>query len=71
MDRHEDIDDIGGKEDLVGHDAEDLAFLQPEPGEIAVNNPKPLQRLGWFSVICIICNRMIGKHSFRSSFLFQ
>lgn len=53
--------DDGAKEDLTGHDPEDLAFLHSEAGNIVLNNPKPPQRLGWFSVVCIICNRMIGQ----------
>ena len=68
MGPHEDIDanvhelDNGTQEDLIGHDPEDLAFLHPEPGNIVLNNPKPPQRLEWFSVVCIICNRMIGEY---------
>ena len=57
----------GAKENSIGHDPEDIAFLHPEPGNIILNNPKPQQRLGWFSVICVICNRMIGRSS--SNFL--
>ena len=53
--------DNGAKENFIGHDPEDLAFLHPEPGNILLNNPKPPQRLEVFSVVCIICNRMIGK----------
>ena len=51
----------GTKENLIGHDPEDLAFLQPQDGDIHLNNPKPPQRLEAFSVVCIICNRMIGR----------
>lgn len=46
--------------DIIGHDDEDLAFLQAGPGDVVLNTPKPPQRLEQFSVICIICNRMIG-----------
>lgn len=53
--------DVTLQEDLIGHDAEDLAFLQTRPGDVVLNTPKPAQRLEQFSVICIICNRMIGK----------
>lgn len=53
----------GTKENLIGHAPEDLAFLQPQDGDIHLNNPKPPQRLEAFSVVCIICNRMIGKCS--------
>ncbi|MCJ1460573.1 hypothetical protein MMC28_010955 [Mycoblastus sanguinarius] len=72
MGPHEDIDanvhelDNGTQEDLIGHDPEDLAFLHPEPGNIVLNNPKPPQRLEWFSVVCIICNRMIGTGIFST-----
>lgn len=55
---HENDSDL--QEDLIGHDPEDLAFLQPRPGDVVQNTPKPPQRLEAFSVICIICNRMIG-----------
>lgn len=66
MDRLHDIvtpvekSDNGTEENLIGHDPEDLAFLHHEPGDILLNNPKPPQRLEAFSVVCIICNRMIG-----------
>lgn len=53
--------DVPPEEDLIGHDAEDLAFLKSRPGDVVLNTPKPAQRLEQFSVICIICNRMIGK----------
>ena len=53
----------GTKENLIGHAPEDLAFLQPQDGDIHLNNPKPPQRLEAFSEVCIICNRMIGKCS--------
>ncbi len=49
------------EENPIGHDAEDLAFLQAQPGGLVLNTPKPAQRLEQFSVICLICNRMIGK----------
>lgn len=48
------------QEDSIGHDPEDLEFLQARPGDVVLNTPKPDQRLEQFSVICIICNRMIG-----------
>ena len=59
-----------GQEDLIGHDPQDLAFLHPEPGDIILNNPKPPTRLEGFSVICIICNRMIGELLSHPTFLF-
>lgn len=49
------------EDDSIGHDEADLAFLDAQPGDIDLNNPKPDQRLRQFSVICIIYNRMIGK----------
>lgn len=54
---------VPSEEDSIGHDEADLAFLNAhaQPGDIDLNNPKPDQRLRQFSVICIICNRMIGK----------
>lgn len=52
---------VSSEEDSIGHDEADLAFLDAQPGDIDLNNPKPDQRLRQFSVICIICNRMIGK----------
>lgn len=62
------------QDDMIGHDDEDLAFLHAGPGDVVLNTPKPPQRLEQFSVICIICNRMIGKlfqtleDSLKSSF---
>ena len=50
-------------DDAIGHDPEDITYLS-EPGHIVLKNPEPPFRLGRFSVICIICNRMIGKRSF-------
>ena len=52
---------VPSKEESIGHDEADLAYLDAQPGDIDLNNPQPDQRLGKFSVICIICNRMIGK----------
>lgn len=54
---------VPSEEGSIGHDEADLAFLdaQAQPGDIDLNNPKPDQRLRQFSVVCIICNRMIGK----------
>lgn len=49
------------QDDLLGHDAEDRTFLQINPGDIFLNNLKPPERLGSFTVVCIICNRVIGK----------
>lgn len=53
-------DDFANEEGLIGHDPQDLEFLQRRPGDVALNSPKPQQRLEAFSVICIICNRIIG-----------
>lgn len=54
---------VPSAEDSIGHDEADLALLDADaqPGDIDLNNPKPDQRLRQFSVICIICNRMIGE----------
>lgn len=52
---------LPSEEGSIRHDEADLAFLDAQPGDIDLNNPKPDQRLQKFSVICIICNRMIGK----------
>lgn len=52
---------VPSTEESIGHDEADLAYLDARPGDIDLNNPQPDQRLGKFSVICIICNRMIGK----------
>ena len=50
------------EEDVPDHDEGDREFLRPEPGQVVLSNPKPPLRLGYFSVFCIICNRMIGEH---------
>ncbi|KAG8528529.1 uncharacterized protein KY384_007447 [Bacidia gigantensis] len=49
------------QEALVGHDQEELDLIHPEKGSVLLTNPKLPQRLEAFSVICIICNRMIGN----------
>lgn len=57
-DAHSEIQDVD--HESIGHDPQDLEFLQPQPGGVILNTPKPIQRLGRLDVICIICNRMIG-----------
>lgn len=52
---------VPSEAESIGHDEADRVFLDPQPGDIHLNNPRPDQRLRQFSVICIICNRMIGK----------
>ena len=59
--------DNSSEEDSIGHDPQDLAFLQPEPGDVNLNNPRQSQRLGWVSVILIIANRMIGTGIFTTT----
>ena len=48
------------QEDLIGHDQEDLDLILPEAGAVINKNPKRPQRLKAFTVVCTICNRMIG-----------
>lgn len=57
------FEDVITQNESIGHDPEDLEFLQPRPGDVVLSSPKPPQRLESFSVICIICNRMIGMLS--------
>lgn len=59
-DAHNDVHDQNAaiQDEIVGHDDEDLAFLRP--GDLVLNTPKPPQRREQFSVVSIICNRMIG-----------
>lgn len=47
--------------DSIGHDPQDLDFLLSQPGGVVLNAPKPAQRLNRLDVICIICNRTIGR----------
>ena len=49
------------QEELIGDDLEELNLLRTEPGSVVLKNPKRPQRLRAFTVICIICNRMIGQ----------
>lgn len=67
-DAQNDVRDQNGaiQDDMIGHDDEDLALLQAGSGDVVLYSPKPPQRLEQFSVICIICNRMIGT-SFQIS----
>ena len=59
--------DNSSEEESIGHDPQDLAFLQPEPGDVNLNNPQKTQRLGWITVILIISNRMIGTGIFTTT----
>ena len=63
--------DESSQEDLIGHDQEDLDLIRPENGDVVTTNPKLPQRLEAFSVICIICNRMIRKEPFVAYSLFH
>ena len=51
--------DESSREESIGHDPQDLAFLNT-PGDVDLDNPRKSRRLGWISVILIIANRMIG-----------
>lgn len=54
--------------DSIGHDPQDLDFLLSQPGGVVLNAPKPAQRLNRLDVICIICNRTIGRLDFLSKY---
>lgn len=58
-DAHADFHD--GDRDSIGHDPQDLDFLLSQPGGVVLSAPKPAQRLNRLDVICIICNRTIGR----------
>lgn len=50
------------QEELIGNDLEELDLIRSAPGSVVLKNPKSPQRLKAFTVVCIICNRMIGKY---------
>lgn len=60
------------QEELIGNDLEELDLIRSAPGSVVLQNPKRPQRLKAFTVVCIICNRMIGKYGrFISSSYFE
>jgi hypothetical protein len=51
-----------------GLDPDDLRELQAaesDPSKIVVRLPKVSARMGYFSTLCLLFNRMIGRSGFR------
>lgn len=60
---HESNIDTGWSPDLAPEDLLELQAAQNDPSKIVAQLPKESARMGTFSAVCLVWNRMIGKLS--------